>query len=172
MELLTLIITGGNCGAEFQGLVVAQQFGIPTSGWMPKDWKTQDGAKPEYQERFGMKEHSSSSYKDRTWANVEWACGTIRLASNFQSPGEVCTLNAIKHYGKPYYDVHFDAYSGRLKDYKAPMNRQYYLAARWIEDNNIKVLNIAGNSRRTNVGIEGSVNIFLTEVFRMLGYPR
>jgi len=31
--------------------------------------------------------------------------GTIRLAFDFTSRGEKCTLTAIKDYGKPYIDV-------------------------------------------------------------------
>ncbi len=168
--MLELVISGGQTGADITGVMVAQSFGIKTSGWLPKGWRTLDGPKPEYAKLYGMKEHSSSGYKERTWDNVLWADGTMRFASNLSSPGEKCTLNAIKAHGKPHFDVEFDAWSGRLKDWKAPDSRMHYLAAKWIEDNNIKILNIAGNSHQTYIGIEGSTRMFLTYMFRMLGY--
>jgi len=165
-----LVISGFQTGADIAGIHVARSFGIPTAGWMPKGFRTQDGCKPDYAKLYGAKEFTTASYKDRTWANVEWADGTIRLASHMDSAGEKCTLNAIKHHKKPYFDVEFDTWSGRLKDYKAPPGRIQFLAAYWILTNNIKILNVAGNSKATSCYIGGSVNVFLTEVFRMLGY--
>lgn len=170
MKPVELVISGFQTGADIAGIHVARSFGIPTSGWMPKGFRTLAGLKPEYRELYGAKEHDSSGYKERTRANVEWACGTIRLATHFQSAGEKCTLNAIKYYGKPYFDVEFDSWSGKLKNFKEPPCRMQFLAAKWILDNNIKVLNIAGNSEKTSTYIGGSTNVFLTEVFRMLGY--
>lgn len=170
--MIELVISGFQTGADIAGIHVARAFGIPTSGWMPKGFLTQDGPRPEFGRLYGAKEHDSTNYKDRTWANVEWADGTVRLASKLDSPGEKCTLSAIKYWKKPYFDVEFDSWSGRLKDHEAPPCRMQFLVAYWILSNNIKILNVAGNSKATSCYIHGSVDVFLTEVFRMLGYKQ
>jgi hypothetical protein len=56
-------------------------------------------------EVYGMKEHSGG-YAARTEANVKDSDGTIRLAKNFKSAGEKCTLRAIKKwFRRPHFDV-------------------------------------------------------------------
>lgn len=132
---LKKIISGGQSGADQAGLVAAKEFGFESGGWAPKGWKTSQGKRQGLlQTVYGLQEHKGG-YRERTWTNVEDSDGTIRLAHNFNSPGEKCTLNAIKRYKKPFIDVNLN-------------NPQpHKLIAEWIQDNNIEVLNIAGNTQ-------------------------
>jgi hypothetical protein len=82
--------------------------------------------------------------------------GTIRFASNFNSPGELCTLKAIKKYEKPYIDVNV----------KSPIKIQEVVD--WINKNEIYTLNVAGNSEKTSPGIEKFVFVYLRQVLILL----
>ena len=99
---LKKVISGAQTGADIAGLEVAKKFGLETGGLMPFGYKTQDGPKTEYREMYGVEMHQSSSYVPRTRANVRDSDGTIRLAFDFESRGEVCTKKAIDDYKKHF----------------------------------------------------------------------
>lgn len=153
--LLKKICSGGQIGADISGVTTAKKFGYETGGWMPKDFKTQNGNRPEYASEFNMKEHTSSSYVSRTFANIRDSDGTMRLAYNFFSPGEICTLKGIKQYGKPHLDIN-------LHDPIPPAD-----AFRWLVQNRIQTLNIAGNSEKTFGGTYLAVEQYLTHIFEL-----
>lgn len=155
--MLIKIISGGQTGADIAGLIVAKQFGLETGGWMPNGFKTTDGPKPEYAKLYGVTEHSSESYGPRTELNVRHSDGTMRLAFNFGSGGEVMTLCAITKYGKPHFDV-------LLSNPVEPR-----LVADWVRENNIRVLNIAGNAETTWPGTGEHVLAYLPKVLLELG---
>jgi Circularly permutated YpsA SLOG family len=46
--MLEKIISGGRTGANQAGWRVAPAFGIPTGGWMPHGFLTEDGPRPEF----------------------------------------------------------------------------------------------------------------------------
>jgi hypothetical protein len=155
------IRSGGQTGADIAGVMAAKVCGLPTSGWLPKGWLTQDGPKPQYAKLFNMQEHYAKAYPPRTYANVKDSDATIRFATNFDSSGERCTLKAIKSYGKPYLDIHPKEPLG-VFDHKDVAN--------WIRDNNIRKLNVAGNAKRTSPHIGIFTFNYLIEVFTELGY--
>jgi len=98
------VISGGQTGADQAGLMVAKDLGIETSGWAPKEWKTSQGPQKKLLESYNLKE-STEDYKGRTWENVRDSNATIRLAVNFDSPGEKCTMDAINYFKKPWIDI-------------------------------------------------------------------
>lgn len=154
---IRMVISGAQTGADIAGLEVAKKFGLETGGTIPFGYKTLDGPKTEYRELYGVEMHHSSSYVPRTRLNVKNSDGTIRLASNFDSKGEICTLKAIKDYDKPYFDV-------ELTD---PCNVGHVLE--WMEEHDIKVLNVAGNAEQTSPGTHERATNFLTELFERAG---
>jgi hypothetical protein len=158
--MLKRCISGGQSGADIAALKTAKEYGIPTGGWMPKGWITLNGPKPEYAELYGIEEHASFGYKPRTWSNIKDSSGTIRLAFNFFSAGEICTLNGIKKYDKPYIDV----------DLANPIPVQQVID--WINQNNIEILNVAGNSEKSCPGTFSEVCEYLSAVFNLLGFKK
>jgi len=150
------IISGGQTGADFAGLKAAKDFGFETGGMLPKNCRTLDGPRPEFLTEYNMVEHTSYSYVPRTEANVRDSDGTIRFASNFKSNGEKCTLKAIKWFNRPYIDV----------DIKNP--RPVEEVINFIKQNNIQILNVAGNSELTSPGITETVYNYLINVFKGL----
>jgi hypothetical protein len=149
------IVSGGQQGSDFAGLLAAKQYNLETGGWLPKGCMTLDGPKEEYLKTYNMKE-SHGGYAIRTEANVRDSDGTIRFASDFSSAGEKCTLRAINWFKKPHLKI----------DIRKPMEKEKVI--NWIKENNIKVLNIAGNTEQTSPGIEKFVFSYLCEVFEGL----
>lgn len=154
---LKKILSGGQNGADQAGLVVGKRFGLETGGFIPKGWKTLEGPRPDFERTYGLVEHSSTDYAPRTHSNVEASDGTVRLAGDFTSAGEKCTLRSLKLLGKPHFDV----------DLADPPPVDYFVS--WLNDNNISVLNVAGNAESTFARChELSVN-YLTEAFFKCG---
>jgi|694.fasta_scaffold24063_2 hypothetical protein len=160
------VISGGQTGADQAGLFAAEACGIETGGWMPRDFLTLAGNRPEFEKRFKIISTLNPGYPVRTGLNVRDACGTIRVASRWMSAGQRCTLNAIREHRKPYIDV--DMPPNREVD-EAEVNR----VVAWIRANQIKTLNVAGNSEPASLqsrssGITAFTQIFLMKVFAKL----
>lgn len=151
--MIEKVVSGGQTGADQAGLRAAEMAGIATGGWLPKGCMTLEGPSPDLLERYSMKEHTGG-YAARTEANVRDSDGTIRFARNFKSNGEKCTLKAIKWFDRPHFDVDID-YPPYIED-----------VLRWIEEKNIKILNVAGNAEETAEGIGQFTYQYLLKVFR------
>jgi hypothetical protein len=172
--MIEKIISGGQTGADLGGLVAAKKLGIPTGGTSPPNWITENGPNFDLKRVYGLKEYVLEhnypesafpmrestrilkGYVDRTAINVEDSDGTIRIAQVWGSPGEKCTMNAIKKYNKPYLDIDCHDLSA-AKD-----------LANWIKENKIKTLNVAGNRESKAPGIEEFTVSLLTETFKFL----
>jgi len=155
-NILHKVISGGQTGVDQAALVAASQCDLETGGTMPKGFLTLDGPDPEFAKLFCLKEHVSSSYTWRTGLNVRHADATIRIASNFYSPGERCTLRYLKAYMRPYLDIDIDE----------PLEPDK--VAKWIADHDVKILNVAGNSERSSPGIHETTISYLRYIFRLL----
>lgn len=153
---LRKVISGGQSGADIAGLQTAKKFGYETGGTMPFGYKTLDGPKPDYKMLYGVQVHTSSSYPPRTQQNVRDSDGTLRLAYDFESPGEICTHKAIKKFKKPHFDVNlFDP---------EPISS----VITWISCHRIEVLNVAGNAEQTSPGVNAAACRYLEELFEAL----
>lgn len=156
-----MICSGMQTGVDIAALIVAERFGLKTIGYAPKGYLTESGLKPAIGKHFGIKEIEIGGYRGyivRTYMNVELGDGTIRIANNFESPGEVCTLNGIKKYKKPYIDININ--SPILVDE----------VAKWVVNNGVKILNVAGNRESKSPGIKKFTEEYLTKVLKELGY--
>jgi hypothetical protein len=158
--MLRKVISGGQTGADQAGLLVGTEFGMETGGWMPKGFVTLDGPRPDLAAEYNLKEHTSPSYVPRTYLNAKDSDGTIRIAGDFSSRGEKCTLNAIRQFHKPHIDVD-------LKDPRPPSE-----VAAWIKENNIATLNVAGNAEKTFPGTGVCAEKYLSLVMEELGFVR
>jgi hypothetical protein len=154
--MLKVVRSGGQTGADIAGVATAKRFGYKTGGTMTKGWKTLNGPRPDYAEKYGMKEHSSTNYPPRTYENVRDSDGTICFAFNFESPRERCTKKAIDQYKKPSIRV-------SVQD-----PRPVQEVVDWLIINNIETLNVAGNSEQTYPGMAEFTAKYLAEVFEKL----
>ena len=132
MNLRSLkIISGGQTGADRATLDFAIKNGIPHGGWCPKGREAEDGPiDAEYQ----LKETPSSNYLQRTEWNVRDSDGTVIFSVGKRLSGNSAeTLEfAVKH-RKPHLHL-----SAVFKDSAAQK------LEKWIQQNNIRVLNVAG----------------------------
>jgi hypothetical protein len=129
--MLKKIISGGQTGADRAALEAAVELCIPTGGTAPKGWRIQNydgstGSDPELAQ-FGLIEHESPEYPPRTRQNVADSDGTLWVGAT-NTPGAVLTIRTATRLGKPLL-----------------MNPTPKRLVKWIEENSISVLNVAGN---------------------------
>jgi hypothetical protein len=159
MSKLYKVISGGQTGADRGALIAAKKYGLQTGGYMPKGFKAQDGYKPEFATLYNMQETEKPTYPPRTILNVMNSDGTLRIASDFYSSGELFTLRMIEQYSKPYKDV-----NPMLGEHE----QQVKSCIEWIDKNDIRILNVAGNSERTSPGIEEFATEFMSYLFDLI----
>src|SRR5208282_4171966 len=95
------IVRGGQTGADQAGWRVARAFGIPTGGWMPKGFLTEEGPRSEFAELYGAREMPTESYPERTRANVRDSNATLWFGAT-TSKGAKTTLEACTQNGRSY----------------------------------------------------------------------
>jgi hypothetical protein len=178
---LKRVISGGQVGTDVASLLAAESCGLVTGGMMPKGFRTGIGPMPEYAERFNLLEHLSPNYPPRTFWNVEQADATLRIAVSFNTPGEVCTMKAIKKYNKPHLDIPIVLVRTRVRaglPGRPGKNEATHLTYKvegvprnismWIHKQGFETLNVAGTGR---VPVQDAVFRFLCSVFRPFGDP-
>lgn len=157
------VISGGQIGADIAGLRAAAKLGIETGGYAPKDFQTRKGPNLELRDIYGL-EDSKLPYAGRTELNVFHSDATMRLAWNFQSPGELCTAKWIRFHHKPSIDVLIAVIHPGVKDgYSFRM--EPVPIARWLVDKKVAVLNVAGNADPV---MEDAVEAYLTNVLTLV----
>lgn len=150
---LRKVISGGQNGVDQAALRAARGMGLETGGWAPRGFLTLDGPHPSLGADYGLVEHESPDYPPRTRENVLRSDATLRLATDFSSAGERCTLRAIEDLGRSHLDV----------DLSRPIAAD--AVHDWLRARDVKVLNVAGNSERTSPGIGDVAYSYLLRVF-------
>lgn len=163
--MLDKVISGGQIGVDIAGLLAAYNVGIPTGGTAPKAWMTLKGPQERALRLYGLVECDEKGYPARTARNVRNSDATIRLAIDFGTPGEACTMRYIAKYKKLYLDVLILVDHNKNEiSYSLPAAH----IASWIIDHNINVLNVAGNAKTF---LEPHVERYLRNAFhRVLDY--
>lgn len=166
------IISGGQTGVDQAALFAAAEAGLPTGGYMPRGWTTQDGPRPEFEDVFGMFQHFSPKYAPRTEFNVGIADFTIAIAKNFNSPGEICTAHACAGAEKTLEKIHWDGtkFSRPTEEIAECIAKRHALYWKcqhkdYVDEVNSFVVNFAGNSERTARGIHDAAFAYLVQVF-------
>jgi hypothetical protein len=142
---LDLIISGGQTGADQGGLRAARRRGIPTGGWAPAGFLTENGPEPSLADEFGLQE-CDGGYDERTVLNAEWGDGTVIFARDLESNGSRLTLMALEEAGKPYL-----------------LNPAPKALAAFVREQGIRVLNVAGNRESLAPGIGNEVEAVVFE---------
>lgn len=146
------IISGGQTGADMGGLLFAEMNKIPTGGWSPKGWRTENGSNPELDSRFGLKEAPFSGYNWRTERNAIESDATVIFSRNPKSAGTVQTVRFCIDNNKEVI----------LVDPFAPDAAEKVLG--FLSKHEPKVLNIAGNRQSVASGIEQQVVKVMNQV--------
>jgi len=129
MSLPEKVVSGGQTGVDRAALDVALELGLPCGGWCPRGRLAEDGVIPDC---YPLKETETADFAQRTERNVRDSNGTLVLTWAPPSEGTAFTVGMARVHGKPCFIVDLredDATDG---------------AAGWIEDNRVRVLNVAG----------------------------
>lgn len=111
-------------------------------------------------------EHKSPKYPPRTYENAS-SDATIAFAFDFSTPGEVLTQDAVKSQDKIYIPVHPNRH---------PLSHaKIVLDAGWLNDQDAKTINIAGNGLYTTIKYgytqekcDALVEVYLSSLFGFL----
>jgi hypothetical protein len=139
------ILSGGQTGVDRAALDVAIEKSIPHGGWAPNGRMAEDGPIPDH---YALTEVPLSMYAElgydpldpkdhyriRTFLNVRDADASLILVPEptWRSAGTQLTINASREQSKPCLLLH-----------PADPDREWRID-RWVRDQKIKILNIAG----------------------------
>ena len=154
--MITIVISGGQTGADQAGWRAAQACDIPTGGWMPLHFQAEDGPDGSPGRLYGAKAMPTGSYAARTARNVRESDETIWFGST-DTPGAKTTLEVCELWRKPVMII------------EPHRSIQPSAAVQWLRNHpQIQVLNCAGNRESKNPGIGERVEKFLMAVFKRI----
>jgi hypothetical protein len=119
---------------------------------MAPGFPTEDGPRPDFAELYGAAELAGGGYPQRTRADARDSDAPIWFGDP-ESPGVRTTLRACAKLGRPVYLV--------IEGLTRPSD-----VAAWVEAEEIRVLNVAGNRESTATRIGERVERFLVATFR------
>ena len=130
--MIQKIVSGGQTGADRAALDFAIKHNIPYGGWVPKGRKTEDGTLPE---KYHLQEMPTGEYSARTEQNVLDSDGTLIVSQGRLTGGSALTEFLADWHHKPCIHVDMD---------RINLTEAAEMVRRWIEDNEIRILNVAG----------------------------
>ncbi|MBM9511962.1 putative molybdenum carrier protein [Desulfogranum marinum] len=146
------IVSGGQSGADLAALDAAISRGVEHGGWLPKGRKTENGPLPS---KYNLKELSTGQYRVRTEKNVIDSDGTLICSFGPLSGGSALTeALTIKHH-RPCLHIDFDLFPG---------NKSVLAVERWLQDNHIRTLNVAGPRASNDSRIYNAVFTLIQEI--------
>jgi Circularly permutated YpsA SLOG family len=153
LNLLKKIVSGGQTGADVGGLLAARELGIETGGIAPKGWMTEDGPQEVLLRSFGLTECEEEGFPARTRRNVADSSGTL-LIGQYRTGGSRLTFEVAKQLNKPLFLVAFEN-TPNVDEFR-----------RWLEQNKIQLLNVAGNRESQSPGIGEFTRQFLLKALQ------
>ena len=145
------IVSGGQTGVDRAALDVARELAIPHGGWCPKGRKAEDGP---IAADYLLTETPSADYAVRTRKNVEDSDATLIVFLPPLEGGTELTYHKAVEFSKPVFllDLSF------LPNPKA--------IEKWLLENHIETLNIAGPRESQRPGIYGKTRDLLLNYWR------
>jgi hypothetical protein len=148
--MLEMIISGGQTGADRAALDFAIAYQIPHGGWCPKGRLAEDGV---IDEKYMLWETETDVFAERTEQNVEDSDGTAIFSIEEElTGGTLDTLEIAKKHNRPFVHI--------CKSNKDPET----VLKTFIDQNNIRILNVAGPRESKEPGIGEFVISVLSRV--------
>lgn len=184
---ISKIISGGQTGVDRAALDVAIFLKIPHGGWCPRGRRSEDGQIPM---TYQLTETSSPQYTQRTRKNVLDSDGTLILYRHSLGRGTGLTVSLAKRLHRPFLMVDLGKSKGRqcasdaqkqavfeqcedeLQDVTAATTWQVRTVLqihRWIVQEQIEILNVAGPRESSAPGIAEEVHSLLLSVLAEVG---
>jgi hypothetical protein len=150
------IISGGQTGVDQGGLDFALKRGWPCGGWCPPGRRCETGRIPG---RYPVREVEAGDYNERTRRNIQDADATLVITQyGFKEEGTDLTLSWCEEYGRPSF--HFDiSHPGIIHP------QDLSDLSNWLKNNQIEVLNVAGNRESNSPGIQAYTLTLLERLF-------
>lgn len=148
------IISGGQTGVDRAALDAAIALGIPHGGWCPKGRRAE--LETVIPEKYDLRETESREFEERTKLNIRDSDGTIILVDETPikvTDGTILTIETIQQSNKPYLIIDLSK--------ETELEKLVF----WINDSNIKTLNIAGPRESQAPGIYTSSFKLLKKIF-------
>jgi hypothetical protein len=123
------VVSGGQTGVDRAALDAAIYLEIEHGGWCPAGRLAEDGRIPM---SYRLTETDSADYAERTERNVVDSDGTLILYLREISGGSLLTERMARKHKRPCLTIDLDQITEVAE------------ARRWIEENRIDVLNVAG----------------------------
>ena len=153
------LISGAQTGADRAALDFAIEHGIAHGGWCPHGRKAEDGP---INPRYKLKETPSSGYVQRTEWNVRDSDGTVVFSiAPVLTGGSKKTIELAHKHRKPV--IHIARDGGSALPALALL--------RFIQDNKIKVLNVAGPRASEEPDVGAFVKDVLGKALDLLHRP-
>jgi hypothetical protein len=143
------IVSGGQTGVDRAALDVAFEVGMGRSGWCPRGRRAEDGVIPV---AYLLRETPSAAYPERTAWNVRDSDGTLVITRGRPRGGTALTVSLARRAGKPALVVDLEGETAVAE------------AGRWLSENRIGVLNVAGPRESEAPGIHDQAAAFLREL--------
>lgn len=134
------VVTGGQTGVDRATLDTALALFLPVRGWCPKGRLAEDGTIPAV---YPLQETTSTEYAVRTEWNVRDSDATMILAYGSLEGGTKLTADLAQKYNRPVLILNALTFSKRDID-------RFH---KWIQDNHIRILNVAGPRESANPGV-------------------
>jgi len=144
------IISGGQTGVDRAALDVALEFSIECGGFCPKGRRSEDGIIPG---KYPLTETKTDQYPERTELNIKTSKATLVLIDKEADRGTTLTISLCNLHHKPCIVIDL-----------SNENKERDLL-QWIKENNIDVLNVAGNRESFSPGIGKKAYEFLLNIF-------
>jgi predicted Rossmann-fold nucleotide-binding protein len=145
-----IIISGGQTGADQAALDAAIILGLPHGGWICRGRKTESGPLPA---QYRLRELDSYRYRDRTEKNVLDSDGTVIFSFGPLEGGSALTEALTIRHDRPCLVLDL-----------AEISQEQAITAlwKWINEHEVRRLNVAGPRASHSPRIHGAVYEILT----------
>jgi hypothetical protein len=147
------IVSGGQTGVDRAALDVALALDLPHGGWCPRGRRAEDGPiGPEY----ALVETESAEYPVRTERNIIDSDGTLIIFRGRMVGGTSLTRKLANKHKKPVFSANL------------ALPPAVDAICRWLSDNQISILNVAGPRESTSPGIYRQAEALLRQLLSRL----
>ena len=152
--MITKIISGHQTGVDLGAIDAALSMGLPTSGYVPRGRKNEDGVIPAH---YRVIELDTEEYPPRTKRNIESAGTTVILYRKTRGPGTMLTIKLADQRVSKSENDPTDDYQMDLYDLSVEKSDDYQSMVAELSESLSGVVNFAGSRESGAPGIQREV---------------